>query len=293
MKHISPSAIASLAIVFVVSFLALLGRPDTAAAQSHTATRSFEQEWASPGSELRVAITAGDYGPIGQVVEELPEGFTFVGGSLDDAHVEAEGRTVRFNLLGETDFSYTVRVPDAEGLYTFSGVIKNVDRDERAVGGQTTLRVGPPPTPTPTPTPEPTPTPTPEPTPIPTSTPTPSPTPTPTATPTATATPASTATPVPTFTREPTHTATPEPAPTREPTTTATPTPTVTPTPEPAATAAATPEPTPIPTQPATPTPEAETPEPDDGTPIWLWLFAIIAFIGLLLVAYVFLRRRL
>ncbi len=132
--------------------------------QSHSATRSFQQTWAAPGSEFPVTITASDYGAFGQVVEELPDGFTFGGASLEGAHVEVEGQTIRFNLLGETSFTYSVTVPVVDGRYIFSGAIKDVDREEQAIEGHTTLRVGPPPTPTPAPsaTPEPTATPTPQ-----------------------------------------------------------------------------------------------------------------------------------
>ena len=167
-------------------------------AQSHSASRAFQRVWAAPGSELRVTITARNYGTFGQVVETLPDGFTFGGSSLDDAQVSSEGQTVQFNLLGDSRFTYTVTVPSVEGRYTFSGIIKNIDREEQTISGLLQLRVGPPPTPTPTSIP--TPTPTPEPTATPTPTPTPTPVPTATAAPTVvpmpTPTPTPTATPV-------------------------------------------------------------------------------------------------
>ena len=202
-------AIAALAIAAIVGAVPLLAQPDGVEAQSHSATRTFQQDWAAPGSELRITITASDYGPIGQVVETLPEGFTFVSASLEDAHFEVDGQTIRFNLLGETSFSYNVTVPAVDGEYIFSGVIKDIDLEERAVGGHTTLRVGSPPTPTPTHTPAPTSTPTPVPTatatPEPTATPTPQPTPSPTPESTTMAT--LTPTPEPTTVLEPTPTA--------------------------------------------------------------------------------------
>ena len=194
MIRISLGAFAALAIVAMVGALALLAQPDVVEAQSHSASRTFRQNWAAPGGELRVTITASNYGAFGQVVETLPDGFTFKSATLPSSQIEQEAQVVRFNLFGDSSVNYVVTVPTTEGRYTFTGVIRNADRAERSVTGHTQFRVGPPPTPaptsTPTPvptatsTPEPTATPTPEPTatPVPTETPTPSPTPEPTAT---------------------------------------------------------------------------------------------------------------
>ena len=113
---------------------------------------------------LQVTITAGDYGFIGQVVETLPDGFTFASSTLASNQIDQEGQVVNFNLFGDSSFIYVVTVPTTEGQYIFSGVFKNVDRDERTVTGHTQVRVGPPPTPEPTSTPEPAATSTPEPT---------------------------------------------------------------------------------------------------------------------------------
>ena len=167
--------------------------------------------------------------------ETLPAGFTYAGSSLGDTSVTLDGRTVSFVLLGDRSFTYTVEVPDTEGRYTFTGVFRDSDREDQAVGGASQVRVGPQPTATPIPTPTPTtePTATPSPTPAPTTTPTTEPT----------ATPPSTPTPTP----EPTATPTPEPA------ATATPPPTPVPTDVPAPTQAATQEPS------AGPTPETAT----------------------------------
>ena len=216
-----------LAIAAVVGAAALPGGVD---AQSHSASRAFQQTWAAPGSELLVTITASNYGPFGQMVETLPDGFTFVSSSLDEAQVSSEGQTVRFTLLGDASFDYTVTVPSVEGQYVFAGIIKNDDREEQTISGRTQLRVGPPPTPVPTATPVPTPAPTATPTPEPTAT------PAPTGTPTAMPTPEPTATPAPELTALPTTvlhipTATPTATPIPEPTATPVPTPTHTPIP--------------------------------------------------------------
>ena len=210
-------------------------------ATSHSAVRSFSAPWTLPGGALEVTVTAARYDGLGQVVETLPAGFSYTGSDLSEAAVAVEGQTVAFTLLGDERFTYTVAAPSAEGVYAFSGVLLDANKTEQAVGGDSSIRVGPEPTPTPQPTP----------------TPTPEPTPTPTAAPTS----------------EPTATPTPEPT---EPTATP-PEPTATPTPEPpivAPTLTAAREPTPTPAPP----PQPPFPEPEEGQPPLL--IALIALIG-------------
>ena len=251
----------------MVGAIALLTPPGVVEAQAHSASRAFQRTWAAPGSELRVTITARNYGAFGQVEETLPDGFTLVRASLDDSQVKLDGQDVLFHLLGDTRFNYIVAVPAQEGRYTFSGVIKNADRQERTIGGHTQLRVGPPPTPTSTPTPAPTATHTPEPT----ATPTPEPT----------ATPVPTVTPRPSPTPTPAPTATSTPSPTPEPT--ATLTPTATPTPEPTA------APSPTATTPVTIT---ATPEAEGGPPGFLWAIPVIILLGVILAVFFYVRAR-
>ena len=172
-------------------------------ASSHSAVRSFSKPWAPPGGRLVVTITATNYGGFGQVEETLPEGFSFTGSSLSEGSVTVDGQTVSFVLLGDGSFTYTVDAPDEEGAYTFSGVLKDANREEMVIGGASQVLVGPEPTATPTSEPAATPTPTLEPTamavPEPTIAPTgaPEPTETPTVEPTATLAPQSVATTVP------------------------------------------------------------------------------------------------
>ena len=112
------------------------------------------------------------WGSFGQVVETLPAGFSYERSDLSEAGIAVEGQTVAFTLLGDERFTYTVFAPSAVGVYSFSGVLRDVNKAEEAVEGDSGIRVGPPPTP------EPTATPTPEPTATPTPTATPEPTPT-------------------------------------------------------------------------------------------------------------------
>ena len=92
----------------MVGALALLAQPGAVEAQSHSATRTFQQDWASPGGELTVTITANNYGPIGQVVETLPDGFTFVSSTLPANQIDHEGQVIRFNLFDDLQLRPTL-----------------------------------------------------------------------------------------------------------------------------------------------------------------------------------------
>ena len=246
--------LAVLAVAVAVVGAAGLWHATPVDATAHSAVRSFSAPWVLPGGRLEVTIAVSDYGGFGQVVETLPSGFSYEGSDLSEAAVAVEGQTVAFTLLGDERFTYTVAAPSAEGSHSFAGVLLDSHRVDQAVGGDSSIRVGPAPTPTPEPTATSTPEPTPTPTLEPTATPTPEPTATPTPEPTATPTPEPTATPTPeptpTPTPEPTATSTPEPA-------TAIPTPTVAPEPTPTRSRSA-----------ALPPPPAS--EPEEGPLIWL-----------------------
>ncbi len=278
-----------------------------AGATGHSATRSFESPWVLPEGEVQVTIAVKDYGAFAQVQETLPEGFSLVGSSLPEVAVKVDSGTLTFTLLGEDELTYTVRAPAGEGTYRFSGIIRDQNKTEEDIGGDSTLRVGPEPTPTATPTPvptsSPTASPTPEPTPAPTPQPTPTPTPEPTPTPTSTPEPSPRPTPAPTRmptpaptlppTPTPMPTAAPTPAPAPPPTPTVAATPTPPPTPEPTATT--TPEPSPV-TEIADAIEPAEPPTSEKaGIPPWLITIIIVLFslviVGVLAYVYRELRR--
>ncbi len=151
---------------------------------------------------------------------------------------KSRGRKVFFTLLGEESFSYAVTASHREGAYSFSGVVKDLNKDERPVTGDSdiTVSISPPPTPTPTPSPVPTPTPSPTASPTPVPSPTPEPTATPSPLPSPTPEPTATPSPLPSPTPEPTATPSPLPSPTPEPTATPSPTATASPPPTPSAT---------------------------------------------------------
>ena len=107
-----------------------------------SATRSFSAASVAPGGTLTVTITAANYGVAGGVTETLPAGFSYVSSSLDDAQVtEVDARTVRFTLHGDTSFTYTVTASGVQGSYTFSGTLRDSDRNEHAVGGAAAVTV--------------------------------------------------------------------------------------------------------------------------------------------------------
>ena len=97
------AALAGLAAVVGIVSLGIMSSllPGAAAAQSHSAQRSFSSEWVEPGGQVRVTVTATGYGAFGQVVETLPPGFQYAGSELPEASVTEAGQTISFVLLGE------------------------------------------------------------------------------------------------------------------------------------------------------------------------------------------------
>jgi len=127
----------------IVMLAAALVVPGVVLASPATATRSFSDSTVDPGDSIVVAMTAAGYGAFGQVVETLPSGFTYVSSSLPSGQVTEEaGNKVKFTLLGDASFTYTVTASSVEGVYTFSGIIKDADMAEFAVTGDTTVTVG-------------------------------------------------------------------------------------------------------------------------------------------------------
>ena len=93
---------------------------------------------------MEVTITATGYGTLGgQVVETLPDGFSYVGSDLDEEAVAVVGQAVTFTLLGTgpITFTYTVTASSEEGTYSFSGVLRNEDSEEQPVGSASTVAV--------------------------------------------------------------------------------------------------------------------------------------------------------
>ena len=118
--------------------------PSGVEASNHSATRSFNVESVGSGGHVRVTISVADLGGFGQVVETLPEGFTYESSTPSDSvRVEVDGQDVKFTIFAdEATIEYTVNVPEAEETYSFVGVASDSNRDEQTIGGATDLRVG-------------------------------------------------------------------------------------------------------------------------------------------------------
>ena len=163
--------------------------------------RAFPTGEIAAGDSVTVTITGIGLGEargrnIGTVEETLPDGFEYVSGSAtvvtggNGAEVDVtstSGQTVTFSMLEVDSLAYdvTVGADVSDGTYRFTGAFVDFLLVRTAIGGDSSLRVGPEPTPVPTATPEPTATPVPD-----DGTPTPATrTPRPTAVPPAPATP--------------------------------------------------------------------------------------------------------
>ena len=94
---------------------------------------------------MTVTITPLDYGLAGGVTETLPNGFAYVSSDLSPSQVtELSGSNqVRFTLLGETSFDYTVTASASitAGSHTFSGTLRDFERDDYLVRGASSVTV--------------------------------------------------------------------------------------------------------------------------------------------------------
>ena len=106
-----------------------------------TATRSFSPPSVIPGGQLRVTISAKDYGAAGQVTESLPGGFNLV--SVSPPGIEqVSGRSVTFTLVGEDQsFTYTLSAPETEDTYSFTGTLTDFEQESFPVRGSKSARV--------------------------------------------------------------------------------------------------------------------------------------------------------
>ena len=136
-------AVALLIRIAVVGvFLAVSGllAPGLVDAQSPSVTRSFSAVSVSAGGELDVTLTPRGFGRLGQVVETLPDGFSYV--SSTQPGVFVEGRNVVLSFLDEDEtVTYTVTAPAVSGAGSFTGVLKDEDKGEHAVGGEPSVTV--------------------------------------------------------------------------------------------------------------------------------------------------------
>ena len=132
----------------IVAALGLMGLQQAAAQSGITVMRGISPSSVpAEGGEVTVTINIdGAYG-VGSVVEKLPAGFNYVGGSVmpTDIEPEVDGQDVRFPLLGELSFTYKVMTSASAGPHNFpsgSKLVYGLDRNEVPVGGASGITVG-------------------------------------------------------------------------------------------------------------------------------------------------------
>ena len=107
-----------------------------------SATRSFDKPSnVAPGGTVTVTIQVANYGGIGRVTETLPAGFDYVSSTHDPAGVSVNGQEVRFTLQGDSSVAYTVTASRTAGSHSFSGMLRDSDRNDHTVGGATRVTV--------------------------------------------------------------------------------------------------------------------------------------------------------
>ena len=82
------------------------------------------------------------------VVETLPDGFTYVSGSLSDGTIEVDGQDLQI-IPGSADFTYEVSASDTPGSYPFRGTVRDLDRVSHDIeASSVTVEAEPTPAPT-------------------------------------------------------------------------------------------------------------------------------------------------
>jgi len=116
-------------IIVAVVLAAVIAAP--VLASPATATRTLPSSVES-GAEFDVSIQASGCGAFGQVVETLPDGFTYISCTPGDVGVEQVGNTIKSTFLGSASFTYKLEAPtvDTTSTYTFHGVVKDENKNE-------------------------------------------------------------------------------------------------------------------------------------------------------------------
>ena len=117
-------------------------------ANKHSAARSFSTTMVAPEDKITVSIALSEYGESGSVTETLPDGFTFVSGSVEwtgggilDLSTATQAR-ILLTESGTTNVAYNVIAPsEAGGPFTFAGEFVNSDGESVNIGGASTVTV--------------------------------------------------------------------------------------------------------------------------------------------------------
>ena len=104
------------------------------------AVRSISRSKVAPGEQITVMIMVSGYGQAVDVEEQTPAGFSFVSSTLSSAAVSVTEGSIRFTLLGEDAFSYTLAAGQP-GDYTLSGTIENLDKMSADIAGPDSVTV--------------------------------------------------------------------------------------------------------------------------------------------------------
>ena len=131
----------------LATFLAM-GVFTVAQANEHSATRSFSATTVEPGTEIMVTIALSEYGEGGSIAETLPEGFSFVSGSIEfvggGGFARPSDNMVNVILAGAgiTNVTYKVTAPsEAGGPHSFSGNFVNFAGESVDITGMSMVTV--------------------------------------------------------------------------------------------------------------------------------------------------------
>ncbi|AKB18427.1 MULTISPECIES: PGF-pre-PGF domain-containing protein [unclassified Methanosarcina] len=118
---------------FKIAFVLLLTMVlCTAPASAGSAERALPSS-VNPDEVFQVTVNVADYGAVGQVLEKLPAGFTYINSTLPEEAVTVNGNKVSFLLLTEKNFSYTLKAPASAGTYQFVGLLRDINKTEFSV----------------------------------------------------------------------------------------------------------------------------------------------------------------
>lgn len=118
---------------FKIAFVLLLALALCAAPASAGSAERVLPQSIDTGEIFRVTVNVADYGVAGQFLEELPEGFTFVGSPLPEKAVTVNGNKVSFLLMSEQSFGYILKAPASAGTYKFVGLLRDINKADFSV----------------------------------------------------------------------------------------------------------------------------------------------------------------
>jgi PGF-pre-PGF domain-containing protein len=109
--------------IVLLLILALFIVPASAASAERVLPSSV-----NAGEEFQVTVKVADYGEAGQLLEKLPQGFTFVGTTLPERAVTINDNRISFLLMDEKSFTYTLKATLSPGTYKYSGLLRDINK---------------------------------------------------------------------------------------------------------------------------------------------------------------------